>query len=133
MAFKVAGSLDGVQPPFEYFLLTDNEASVLGEALVQTSGRLTKCAATATPEFIAVRTQDAEATSITPLPVIRVTEMIEFSATSTATVADTVIGAKVTLHTDGLSPTATTSSGVFMITATDGATTNSKVKGIFRR
>lgn len=133
MAFKVVGSLDGAQPPFEYFLLTNNEAAVLGEAFVQTSGRLTKCGATATPEFIAVRSQAAEATAVTPLPVIRVTEMMEFSTQSMATVAVTVVGTKVTLHTDGLLVTATATNGVFLISATDGATTTSNVKGYFRR
>lgn len=133
MAFKRVGSLSGSQNPFEYYLGTDAEAYTLGEALVQTSGRLTKCGATATPEFICMKTQAAEATAVTPLPVERVKEDVEYSATSTATVAATLIGNKVTLHTDGLSPTATTVSGVFEISATDGATTNSKIKGYFRR
>lgn len=133
MAFKVVGSLDGTQPPFEYFLLKDGEGATLGEAFSQTSGRLTKCAATGVPEFIAVRTQVLEATSITPLPVIRVTDTLEFSTQSMATVAATVIGTKVTLHTDGLLCTATATSGTFLISATDGATTNSNVKGYFTR
>jgi len=133
MAFIRVGSIDGGQDPFEYYLLTDTEAAVLGEAFVLTSGRLTKCAATATPEFIAVKTQAAQATSTVPLPVIRVKETTEFEVVSMATVAVTLIGAKVTLHTDGLLITATTSSGVFAISATDGVTTTSKVKGYFRR
>lgn len=119
--------------PIEYYLGTDAEAYVRGEALVQTSGRLTKCGATATPEFICVKTQAAESTAVTPIPVIRVTEDQEWSNTSTATVANTLVGNKVTLHTDGATVTATTSSGVFEISQTDGATTNSKVKGFFRR
>lgn len=133
MAFKRASSLDGAQNPFEYYLLTDGEAAVLGEALVLTSGRLTKCGATATPQFIAVKTQALEATSVTPLPVERVREDVEYSVDSMATVAVTLIGTKVTLHTDGLLITATTSSGVFEISATDGATTTSVTKGYFRR
>ena len=134
MAFKVVGNLEGAQVPFENgYLLTDNEGATLGEALVQTSGRLTKCGATATPEFIAVCDRTAESTSVTPLPVIRVTENTKFSTKSMATVAATLVGAKVTLHTDGLLVTGTTSSGVFEISATDGATTTSKVEGYFRR
>jgi hypothetical protein len=130
MAFK---KVSGRQIPLEYYLLTDNEGASLGEALVQTSGRLTKCGATATPEFIAMCDRTAESTSVTPLPVERVYEDVEYAATSSATVAATLIGAKVTLSTDGLSPTGTTTSGVFEITATDGTTTNSKTKGMFRR
>lgn len=133
MAFKLHSTLDGAQPPFEYYLLTDNEGATLGEALVQTSGRLTKCGATATPEFIAVKTQVAEAASVTPLPVIRVTENQEWSNTSNATTAVTLVGAKVTLHTDGLVVTATTTSGVFELTYTDGVTNGGKVRGMFRR
>jgi hypothetical protein len=132
MAFIPSKHLNGINIPFEFYLMTDAEAVTLGEALVQTSGRLTKCAATTKPQFIAMKTQDAEATAVTPIPVVRVQDDLEFAATSTATVAATVIGSAVTLHTDGLSPTATASSGVFTISATDGATTNSKVRGYFR-
>lgn len=121
----------GDSAPIEYdYLLTDNEAAVMGEALVLTNGRLTKCGPTVTPEFVSVRAQAAEATSKTPLPVIRVTELFEFETTATATVATTLKGAKVTLHTDGAQVTATTTSGVFQINSTDG---NTKVRGMFRR
>jgi hypothetical protein len=133
MAFVQSKSIDGSSDPFEYYLLTDAEGATLGEALVQTNGRLTKCGATAIPEFIALRTQAAEATSKTPLPVIRTKEDREFEVMSTATVASTLVGSKVTIDTTGLLVTATTTSGVFAISATDGATTNSKVRGYFRR
>lgn len=117
--------------PFEYLLLTDAEGASLGEGLVLTSGRLTKVGATAKPQFVAVRTQAAEATSVTPLPVWRVDALQEWTTQSTATVAATLKGAKVTIHTDGLKVTATTSSGVFEIDDTDGATTTSNVSGRF--
>ena len=133
MAFKRVGSLKTSQSPIEYFLMTDSEAVTLGEALVQTSGRLTKCGATATPEFIALKTQAAEASAVTPLPVERVSEDTEYSTQSMATVATTLVGNKVTLHTDGLLVTGTASSGVFEISRTDGATTTSNVRGFFRR
>lgn len=131
--FKQSSSLNGASDPYEYYLLTDAEGATIGEGLVQTSGRLTKCGATATPEFIALRTQAAETTSVTPLPVIRVKEDREFETTSTATVATSLIGSKVTLHTNGTQVTATTTNGVFEISHTDGATTTSTVRGYFRR
>jgi len=131
--FKQSSSLAGSSDPFEYYLLTDNEAATAGEALVQTSGRLTKCGATATPEFISLSDRVAEATSVTPLPVIRVKDDREFETLSTATVAVTLVGAKVTLATNGTQVTGTTSSGVFEVSHTDGATTNSTVRGYFRR
>lgn len=118
--------------PFEYEQMTDGEASTLGEALVLTSGKLTKCGATATPQFIAMKAA-ALATPGATIPVVRVDELQEFTTQSMATVATTLIGAKVTLHTDGLLVTATTSSGVFEISETDGATTTSNVRGRFRQ
>lgn len=133
MAFVQSSSIDGSSDPYEYYLLADAEGSTLGEAFVQTNGRLTKCGATVTPEFIAVRTQAAEATSVTLLPVIRVKEDREFEVMSTATVATTLVGSKVTIDTTGLLVTATTTSGVFLVSSTDGATTNSRVRGLFRR
>lgn len=133
MAFKLVDRLSTFAQPVESLLGTDNEAYTIGEALVVTSGRLTKCGATATPEFICLKTQAAESTAVTPLPIIRVEEDMVFSCKSTATVAATLVGAKVTLHTDGLLVTATTSSGVAQITKTDGATTNSNVELMFRR
>jgi hypothetical protein len=130
MAFDPIKSIDGGSDPLEYYLLTDGEGSTLGEALVQTNGRLTKCGATATPEFIAMRTQAAEATAKTPLPVVRVKEDREYATISTAAVGAALVGQKVTLHTDGAQVTATTASGVFTVSSTDGV---SKVRGYFRR
>ncbi|MEX2395879.1 MAG: hypothetical protein WD491_02590 [Balneolales bacterium] len=131
MAFKVYSRLRQAVEPFESFLVTDSEAITEGEALVFASGRLTKCGATATPEAIAI--EDVTAGTDQLCTVIRVTEDTEFSTTSTATVAASKVGDAVTLHTDGLRVTGTTTSGVFTISSTDGATTNSNVTGYFRR
>jgi hypothetical protein len=133
MAFKLHSTLDGAQPPFEYYLMTDSEAVTLGEALVQTSGRLTLCGVTTTPQFIAQKTQAAETTAITPIPVIRVTEQQEWENTSNATTAVTLVGNKVTIHSDGLVVTATTSSGVFELTYTDAVTDGGVVRGLFTK
>jgi hypothetical protein len=116
--------------PFEYIQLTDAEASSLGEGLVQTTGKLTKTGATVKPQFIAA----AGAVAATPgaiIPVWRVDALQEWTTVSTATVAATLKGSKVTIHTDGLKVTATTTSGVFEIGQTDAATTNSNVTGRF--
>lgn len=131
--FKQSSSLNGASDPYEYYLLTDAEGATMGEALVLTSGRLTKCAATATPDFISVCDRTAQATSTVLLPVIRVKEDREFETISTVTAAATLIGSKVTLDTTATKVTATTTSGTFQISRTDGATTNSTVRGFFRR
>ena len=134
MAFKRCGSLDGAQDPIEYFLLTDAEGATLGQTLVLTSGRLTASSVDTTmPQFVALASRVAETTSVTPLPVERLREDVEYATQSMATVAATLVGTKVTLHTGGLLVTATTSNGLFEISATDGATTTSNVKGYFRR
>jgi|GEM_PF-1410488 hypothetical protein len=131
--FQRVSSLGGDVQPFEFYLLTDGEGSTRGEALIQTNGRLTKCGATATPEFIAERTQAAETTSTKPIPVTRITEEDCFATTASATVANTLIGSKVTLETDGARVTATTASGVFELSYTDGATGGGSCQGYFRR
>ena len=132
MGFSLVGRLGTNNPPFEYYLLADGEGSPYNQALSQTSGRLTKCAATVIPEFISVCARTLEATSVTLLPVIRVVETLEFATTSVATVSTTLIGTKVTLSADSSTVTAVATSGVFEITATDVAT-NSNVRGLFRR
>jgi hypothetical protein len=131
--FQRISSLGGDVQPFEYYLLTDGEASVRGEALVQTNGRLTKCGATVTPEFMAERAQALEASSTKPLPVTRITESDEFVTVATATVASTLVGAKVTIDATGLLVTATTTSGVFEVSYTDGVVNGGVTRGYFRR
>lgn len=64
-------------------------------------------------------------------PAMKVMPSTTFEVQSTATVADTLIGNKVTLGGDAETVTATTTSGVFTVDWTDGATTNSTVRGHF--
>lgn len=129
--FTVSRRLDGQSTTIEYGLMTDSEACALGEALVFTSGRLTKCGATAIPDAIALGSCTAGTSQ--KVPYIRTAEMQEFETTASATVAASLIGSKVTLETDGLRVTATGTSGVFDISATDGVTGGGKVRGFFRR
>jgi hypothetical protein len=124
-------SMDGASDPFEYGLMTDSEAVVLGETLKYTSGRLTKASGTDTPEVVALASADA-GTNVR-IPFVRLDDQREFEVKSSATVAATLIGSKVTIGTDGLTVTATTTSGVFLVSATDGATTTSTVRGYFKR
>jgi hypothetical protein len=137
MAFKHASTL-ACTAPFEYYLGTDAEDYTRGEALVMTAGRLTKCDATATPEFICQKNQAAEATAVTLLPVIRVTELQEYEVNvGAATPTSIPLGAKVTLHTDGLSVTDTVTGGVFLVSGNPKGAGNvavgDKITGYFRR
>jgi len=130
MAFKIHNMKSMAERPLEYYTTTDNEAIAIGEALVLTSGYLTKCGATATPEFIAM-----EATSDTAtIAVVRVTEDMVFEVPIYGDGSSSVVGTKVTLHTDGLQVTPTTSSGVFYLTEiVAGGATGTPVRGMFRR
>lgn len=112
----------------DLYLMTDNEACKRGEGLVLTGGRLTKVAATAVPEFIALKDVAASATPTVRVPVYKVDENLQFEVMSTGQIS--TAGAKYTIHTDGESITTTTTSGVFEVVETDGATT-SKVRGYF--
>lgn len=129
--FKRVTTRIGNDESFEYYLMTNSEAVERGEALVFANGRLTKCGATGIPEFIAEASFPA-GTNVR-VPVTRVLESDEWETTAIATVAVTLIGSKVTLHTDGLQVTATTTSGVFLLSATDGVADGGIVRGYFRR
>lgn len=89
---------------------------VLGSVAKLTSGSLAKAGATDFPTHVIMGPQAADGT----YPVIRILPTTEFATEATATVATTLVGQKVTLNTDALSVTATTASGVFTITTTDG-------------
>lgn len=126
MAFILAKMDVGLTPPIEHLPVTESESIALGEALALSSGKLTKCGATAKPTFVAVGPAvDGEA------PVIRVQDYMEFESTLGVAPAEqttVAVGNKVTLHTDGLQVTATTTSGVATITYIAGQTVGSLVR-----
>lgn len=101
--------------------VTASEAITKGEALVVSSGKLTKCGATAKPKYIALRDLSATATNRV-IGVDPVTPGCIFETTFSATPTSLVVGSVVTLHTDGLQVTATTTSGVATIVNMLGAT-----------
>jgi len=57
--FILESSLDGAAPVIEQAIMTDAEAGAYGELVVFSSGRLTKCGATALPIGILVQTTAA--------------------------------------------------------------------------
>ena len=97
-----------------------SEAVQLGEALVLTSGKLTKCGATAKPEFIAMA-DCAAAAANRLIPVARVEANQLYEVPVTAAPTSLVEGNKVTLHTDGMQVTATTTDGVVTVENLNGA------------
>lgn len=103
-----------------FYQVTDDEAVSVGEALVLTSGKLTKCAATAKPEFIAIGHLGASDAN-REVAVCRIESNQVYEVPVTVAPTSLKAGDKVTLHTDGLQVTATTTSGVISIEATNGA------------
>lgn len=117
MAFFLQSMDVGQTPPIEYRQATAEEDVVLGEALVTAStGLLTKCGATARPEYIAAGPQDEN----DMVPVIRVQDYQVWRTQLSAAGTSLKPGNKVTLETDGLRVTATTASGVATIVAMEG-------------
>lgn len=127
--FKIAKMRTLAERAIEVYAPTAGEAIVLGEALVLTSGALTKCAATATPEYIARSAGTNKAIAVN-----RVLEEDIFETTFAADASAVNEGSKVTIHSDGVQVTATTTNGVFYITKKLGTgASGTKVQGMFRR
>lgn len=125
MAFMLQSTDVGQTPPIEYRQATAEEDVVLGEALVTAAtGLLTKCGATARPEFIAVGPQDEHDC----VPVIRVQDYQVWRTQLSAAGTSLKPGNKVTLEADGLRVTATTESGVAAIVALEGTAAGDSVR-----
>lgn len=125
MAFMLQSTDVGQTPPIEYRQATAEEDVVLGEALVTAAtGLLTKCGATARPEFIAVGPQDEHDC----VPVVRVQDYQVWRTQLSAAGTSLKPGNKVTLEADGLRVTATTESGVAAIVALEGTAVGDSVR-----
>lgn len=108
-------------PSPAYYEVTAGEAVLEGEALVLTAGKLTKCGAQVKPEFIAMGDKAAGAED-RKLAVARCAPNQLYGVPVTAAPTSLKPGDKVTLHTDGLQVTATTSNGVVTVESVNGAT-----------
>ena len=116
---KIENARMNVHEPV-FYEVTASEAVTLGEALVLTSGKLTKCGATAKPQFIAMADCGAsDEKRVIPAARVEPNQLYEVPVQAAPT--GIVVGSKVTLHTDGLQVTATTSSGVVTIEDLNGA------------
>lgn len=106
---RIENARMNVPEPIVYEV-TASEAVAIGEALVLSEGKLTKCGASVVPEYIAMRSVGAADTD-RKCPVFRVESNQIFEVELSAAPTGLVVGAKVTLHTDGLKVTATTLGG----------------------
>ena len=125
MAFLLQSMDVGQTPPIEYLQATADEDVALGEALVTAAtGLLTKCGATARPEYIAAGPQDEHDC----VPVVRVQDYQIWRSQLSAAGTSLKPGNMVTLESDGLRVTATTTSGVAVIVALEGTAVGDSVR-----
>lgn len=117
---KIENARENVPSPV-FLDVTANEAVAMGEALVLSGGTLTKCGATVAPTHIAMAALAADAAKRT-IPVARVASNQIYEVPVSAAPTSLKVGDKVTLHTDGLQVTATTTSGVVTVENLNGAT-----------
>lgn len=108
-------------PEPEYLEVASGEAVQYGEALSLSGGKLTKCGATTAPAYIAMR-DVAAADENRVCPVCRVESNQVYDVPCTASPASLKPGDKVTLHTDGMQVTNTTTSGVVTVISNNGGT-----------
>jgi len=125
--FKLIKKDDMGDAPIFLMPTTAEETYAEGEALVLTAGKLTKCAVTVAPTHIAVKAYVAPATGNLELPVIRVQKDHIYETTNYETLT-AVLGDKVTLHTDGLQTTNTTTGGIAEIVAISGTSATNKIQ-----
>ena len=99
---------------YEMYPTTASETYKAGEVLTLASGALTKGAATSagTQKFICGADYVAPATGMKDIPVYRIKPEMIFKVVSQANNSAGVVGTVVTIHTDGLQVTATTTAGV---------------------
>lgn len=108
-------------PSPAYYEVTANEKVEIGEALVLTAGKLTKCGSQVKPEFIAMGDKAAAAED-RKLAVARCAPNQLYGVPVTVAPTGLKPGDKVTLDGEGLRVTATTTNGVITVESINGAT-----------
>lgn len=119
MAFKIHTTDDNRVPGIEY-LPAGAITPKVGMALVQSSGNLAIATDTSKPTYISMCERETACTAGDLIPVIRVQPDMIFETTFSAAASSIKLGDKVTLHTDGLQVTATTTSGVAEVVGMGG-------------
>ena len=107
-------------PDVIYKPTTASETYKVGETLKLSSGKVTKASGTDEPVYVSQADYEAPATGMKDIPVVEINPGQIFRAPLQASGASLVVGDKVTIHTDGLQVTATTTSGVAEILKIEG-------------
>lgn len=124
MSFKIH-SMDGGRVPGIEYLPAGAITPKVGMALVQTNGQLALATGANAPTYISMCEKDRACTAGEIIPVIRVGKDMILETTFAAAAASVKLGSKVTMHTDGLQVTATTTSGVAEVVYMDGTASGS--------
>lgn len=124
MAFKIYSTDDNRVPGIEYLPASAITPKV-GMALTQTTGQLALATGETAPTYISVCEKDSECTAGDIIPVIRVGKDMILETTFADAATSIKLGDKVTLHTDGLQVTATTTNGVAEVVYMDGTASGS--------
>lgn len=106
---------DGRVPPWEYLPATGSTKPDIGLACTLSSGKLAKCTGTTKPTHICMQEAPAAVAAGTPLACIKIQPDMIFEVKNQASLNGVNEGQAVTIHSDGLQITATTSSGVATI------------------
>lgn len=99
----------------------------VGMALVQTGGNLALASGTTAPTYISMCERKEACTAGELIPVIRVQKDIIFGVPAQAAMTSVKLGDKVTIYTDGLQVTATTTSGVAEVVGMEDTAAGSTV------
>lgn len=100
----------------------------VGLALYLNAGALAIATGTTKPEYICMEEHEAAVAAGTPVYVLPVSPDIEFETQATAAMTAVKVGNKVTLATDGLGVTATTTDGVAQVVALEGTAVGDNVR-----
>lgn len=127
MSFKVHSTDDGRVPGIEY-LPCGAITPKVGMALTQTGGNLAIASGSVKPTYISMCERETACAAGDIIPVMRVQPDMIFETTNQAAFTSIKLGDKVTLHTDGLQVTATTTSGVAEVVGIDGTAAGGTVR-----
>ena len=124
MAFKIHSIDDNRVPGIEY-LPAGAITPKVGMALVMSSGQLALATGANAPTYISMCERESACTAGDIIPIIRVNHDMIFETEFSAAATSVKLGSKVTLNTDALKVTATTTSGVAEVVYMDGTASGS--------
>lgn len=124
MSFMIHKVDSGQVPGIEY-LPCGAITPKIGMALVQSGGNLAIATGTTAPTYISMCEKEKACTAGDIIPVLRVGKGMVFETDFSAAATAVKLGDKVTLATNGMEVTATTTSGVAEVVYMDGTASGS--------